>query len=61
MSYWNKNWSNYNNQKRLHYNKYNRFIVLVAFSIEISNIRFIPKDFELTNYLIKKLVSKDYL
>ena len=29
-------------------------------SIEISNILFTPKDFELTNYLIKKLVSKDY-
>jgi len=30
-------------------------------SIEISNISFNQRDFELTNYLIKKLVSKDYL
>jgi site-specific DNA recombinase len=30
-------------------------------SIEISNISFTPRDFELTNYLIRKLVSKDGL
>jgi hypothetical protein len=34
---------------------------LVDNSIEISNISFNQRDFELTNYLIKKLVSKDYL
>ena len=32
---------------------------LVEFSIELSNISLTPKDFELTNYLIEKLVSKD--
>ena len=35
--------------------------LLVDNSIEISNISFNQRDFELTNYLIKKLVSKDYL
>ena len=30
-------------------------------SIEISNISLTPRDFEQTNYLIKKLISKDYL
>ena len=35
--------------------------VVVDNSIEISNISFNQRDFELTNYLIKKLVSKDYL
>ena len=34
---------------------------IVDNSIEISNISFNQRDFELTNYLIKKLVSKDYL
>jgi len=34
---------------------------LVEHSNEISNISFTPKDFEQTNYLIKKLISKDYL
>ena len=34
---------------------------LVDNCIEISNISFNQRDFELTNYLIKKLVSKDYL
>jgi hypothetical protein len=34
---------------------------IVEYSIEISNISFTPKDFELTNYLIKKLVTKYYL
>jgi len=29
--------------------------------MEISNISFTPKDFELTNYLIKIFVTKDYL
>jgi len=36
-------------------------VLLVDNSIQISNIYFTPRDFELTNYLIKKLVSKDYL
>jgi riboflavin synthase len=34
---------------------------LVYNSFEISNISFNQRDFELTNYLIKKLISKDYL
>ena len=34
---------------------------LVDNSTEISNISLTPRDFEQTNYLIKKLISKDYL
>ena len=57
MSYWNKNWSNYNNQKRLHYNKYNRFIVLVDNSIEISNISFTPKDLFDTHHIMSLIMK----
>ena len=56
MSYWNKNWSNYNNQKRLHYNKYNRFIVLVDNSFKIPNISFTPVDFLKVNKSIQLII-----